>query len=500
MLYITGKEETLEQLRIMEGFGGSLLEYQKKFAELNPNLCSVFPGCVAVLPRFVMINLVNEPIVLLDHSKEVAEIVNNFDESERELIRKMQEDKFDLVSLIEANLIVEEFNEYIVKNPPSLPNNAATPSPFQQSLFDWSLGNLDEKDNWLSQPIVSTPFERLNKATTQESFLDWSSRTFNRGVDALEKSPGFQAKNTLFELMKQRLEVNLQHEKFKNGTLKPGKGEVKALVKKAQELTRQIKRLAAEQVALNEAKIIQAKSKEVLGYTLQELKKVRTNVVSIKEAQQGEAAVARLLLERLNKTGLKLFRNFLKGAKAAGTGLGNVVGAVGVVQSVNTVNEVGRQGGNVSCAAASETAGFFANLWMLAAAGGSLMAMGSRFINPSMVSAIGTGVAALGGLLFQSGFIGLGSAILTCVPGIGWVVLGIAGGIALALFTNSVKETTNQGCVAMTEVSKTVAEQITDFATEEYQKLMNFFDNLAMEADRNFNNFIKQNMYPPMGR
>ena len=112
MLYMCDSNEMLKDLMVKEGFTGTLLEYQKQFAALNPELCAKFPRYKESLPAYMPITLVAVPTLdPVTRGVTVGELIR-FSFEERQKLRKMQEEQRDLPTEVGLTEMMEELQVY----------------------------------------------------------------------------------------------------------------------------------------------------------------------------------------------------------------------------------------------------------------------------------------------------------------------------------------------------------------------------------------------------
>ena len=212
MLYICDSAETLKILMAKEGFTGTLAEYQKKFAEANPELCAQHPKYKEKLPAHMPITLVTVPTF---HAPTRAETVNEllrFSAEERQTLRQMQEAERDIPTEITLSDMMEEAQEYA--------------EGFRK---------------WLKTPLVLTPWSTINSSLTDKTLFKLSGETLKFGAERISNSAQYYHLDKLYDNMMKRDLLNRQLHMLRGQTGKEIQAVRKELEKQIKELTTKIK-------------------------------------------------------------------------------------------------------------------------------------------------------------------------------------------------------------------------------------------------------------------
>ncbi len=386
MIYISGQNDSLAELQAREGIPGSLDEYRRKLAELNPELFRKLPKDIKQLPPYTPIYLVTVPKFDMRYSAEIARIVQGYSTLERQTIRNMQEADHDIATSVTTMDLMEDFQTF-----------------------------LSDTKKTLSEPIIATPVYEFNRSLTQKSWLKMSAETLKYAGDFTTMTRGFSEKNKLFELMRQRDLLN--HEFLELRGLKGSAAAAarRKLEGKTKELTAQIKKLIPKHVAASA-------KKNILGLKPEDAAKVRANSTSLKLAKKGVEQIKTTHLDRLTTSGLARLQKMVKGFKVMGDGVKKFATYTNYGLATYSIAEAYAKGGNVARTAFREGTSLYAGTLLSAAAGGGLATLGGI--------AIGT----------LAGDAALGAAILVCYPVIGWVVLIVAGAAVAGYISYQTKE------------------------------------------------------------
>jgi hypothetical protein len=386
MLYISGPNDTLLDLHVQEGFEGSFADYQKKFAELNPELVKKIPKDTHKLPMYMPMQLVTMPGQDFKHSSEAARIISTYSLQERQVLRVMQEENHDIPTSVTTTNLLEDFQMY--------------------------LGGIKKQ---LGAPLIVTPIYELNRSLTEKSLIKMSGESLKHAAFLKETSTSYFNKNKLFELMKKRDELNHEWLKLRGQKGAGSAAARRALERQTKDLTAQIKKLIPKQIATSGEKYIH-------GLKADEAAKLRHGASSLKLAKKGAAKIKATHLDRLTVTGLAKQRSLIKGFKVLGDGVKKFATYTNYALAAYAIEETYVQGGNVAKTAFREGTSLYAGTLLSAAAGGGLATLGGI--------AIGT----------LAGDATLGAAILVCYPVIGWVVLVVAGATVAGFVSYQTKE------------------------------------------------------------
>ncbi len=372
MLYISDADETLKGLMVKEEFTGTQLEYERKFAEMNPEFCAKFPNYKDKLPDYMPMVLVTQPI--FDPSCR-AEIVNElflFSDEERQSLRIMQEQQWDIPVQIALTDVLKGLQEYA--------------SGFRK---------------WLDVPLVVSPWKDLGSALTRASLFDFSEGTLKFGAERIENSSRYILLDKLYKNMMMRDLLNRQLHMLRD---KRG-GEALAIKK---DLSKQIKELNALIKKQLPEKMSKALPKYVnKRFTADEIAKMRSSSYSSK-------ATVTTKIDVLNKSGLGRLKAMTSELKMLGEGVNKTAALLNYGVVAYDAKEAYKTGGGKAAMRTFVT-------------GASAI-----YITSSAVSAVG-GTTALGGFVIGTlaGDAALGTTLLICSPVLGWVIV-IGVGVAVS--------------------------------------------------------------------
>ncbi len=373
MLYMCDSNETLKDLMVKEGFTGTLLEYQKQFAALNPELCAKFPRYKESLPAFMPITLVTVPT--LDPATRgvtVSELMR-FSLEERQALRKMQQEQRDVPTEIGLTDMMEELQVYA--------------AGFRR---------------WLKHPLVVTPWTEINNGLTDKSLFKLSGETLKFGAEKLSSSAQHNLVDKLYNAMLQRDLLNRQVHMLQDKKVLGAMMQKQELEKQIKELTVQIKQLLPAKLTKVAGKYVHKK------FSLEEVRKMRANCYSVKKARAGKILTTDL--DVFNRSGLARLKVMIKGMKWLGGAFGKGATLLNYAVVTYDAKEAYHTGGAKSAARAFVTgaSAVYLTSQAMAAAGGT--------------AAVGT--FAIGAI---SGDLAAGTALLMCSPVLGWVVVIVAG-------------------------------------------------------------------------
>src|SRR3990167_10183653 len=180
MLYISGSNEHVSQLKEKEEYKGTLADYLEKFNALNPHLFSKPTVQSGQLPSFMPMCLVSEPPASAFGTEEVLRELSRFSLLERQKLRDMQENNYDFPTLIALTEMMEQLQSYAID--------------FRNSL-----------DN----PLISTPWNTLNRSVTKVALVDIFSESAGIGLNSILRSNRFRTLDNLYENMMKRDALNL---------------------------------------------------------------------------------------------------------------------------------------------------------------------------------------------------------------------------------------------------------------------------------------------------
>ena len=371
MLYISGSNEHVSQLKEKEEYKGTLADYLEKFNALNPHLFSKPTVQSGQLPSFMPMCLVSEPPASAFGTEEVLRELSRFSLLERQKLRDMQENNYDFPTLIALTEMMEQLQSYAID--------------FRNSL-----------DN----PLISTPWNTLNRSVTKVALVDIFSESAGIGLNSILRSNRFRTLDNLYENMMKRDALNLELFTLKN---QRGSGVIQSrqnLEKQIKELTREIKQLLPKKLDSTMTKYLNNRM------TPENVQKMRVDSFSKKMARKGRFATTNL--DVLNRTGLSRLRTMIEKLKTVSDHAGAVsmflgVGAVAfdTVQAYNNNKDVTR------------------TLLTGAAGVGTGVAIGSAFASASSFGALTIGAFA--------GDVALSGTLLLCLPVVGWIVATAVG-------------------------------------------------------------------------
>lgn len=372
MLYISGPNDTLKDLMTKEGFQKTLPEYERQFALQNPELCAKHPDFKKKLPAFAPIFLIHQGPFDAATRPEVVNELQTFTQAERQTLRMMQENHFDITSQIAMTDIMEELQRYA--------------SGFR---------------SWLKSPLVVTPWKDVNSALTDKSLFKLFAETSKFSSSHITASPRFYILDQLYEDMMARDALNRQ--------LFMLRSQKSADLGLLRELEREIKTLTGKIKKGLPKKIANARSKYVhRRFTADEIRRMRANSYSAKGARTGTPVTTHL--DVLNKSGLARLRTMVGGLKKLGNGVGKAA----------TMINYGAVAYDTAEAYKSGTAKDAARTFITGAS--------AVYLTSQAVTAMG-GTTALGGLVLGSlaGDATIGATLLVCSPVLGWVLVVVTG-------------------------------------------------------------------------
>lgn len=379
MLYISGENEKLQDLKEREGFEGTLSDYMQKLRALNPHLKLDTASSSQILPSYIPVYLVLEPSSIASYEKEqVVHELNRYSIEERKTLREMQVHEYDIISQVTLADIMEDLQHYSAK--------------FREKLDD---------------PLITTPWTAFNRSFTTTSLVDIFSEASILGAESIEKWKLTTGLEQLYENMLARDSLNtrlhlLQGEK--------GAKAIKLrqnLAKQIADLDRQIKLQLPRKIDSTMTKYLHTR------FTPEEARRLRVTSYSKKMARKGRLATTQL--DILNKTGLTRLRKVISQLKSLGGYLDKSSKYLGIgVVAYDTIKAY-RDNGKVARTLFSGAVGIAAGTMLVNAAGGT---------------------TALGGMVIGTlGGTALSTTALVCIPGVGWVV--IIAVVAVGVVTTS---------------------------------------------------------------
>ena len=398
MLYISGPNETLRELKEKEGYAGTLQEYERLFAQANPALCLENPNYKGLLPPYKSMFLVVEGAFDMSTKDETLKYLSQFSTEEMQVLRQLQEDgNGDLVSHVALTEVMEELQNY-----------ATQFRRFLKTSTDRTLDKAGELKQFLSTPFILTPWKDFNNALSRQSVFELTGETAAASSELLKRTTTYVFWDSLYNKMMEKDALVREWNRLAGKTDKISKEKVLEIKKKIGELEKEIRDQLPKKLSDKIPKNVHKR------FTNDELKKMRARAPTPRSARKVQARVTNL--DVLNKSGLGRLWSMIKGLKSvggavnAGTKLLNY-GAV----AYDTIDAY-RTNGKVVRAFVAGAASVYVTTQITAAAGGT---------------------AALGGLMLGTlaGDAAVGATILICSPVIGWVVLIVTGIVVAGFIT-----------------------------------------------------------------
>ncbi|MCE2982976.1 MAG: hypothetical protein LW832_05365 [Parachlamydia sp.] len=286
MLYISGKNETLKDLKEKEGFEGSLSEYALKFNELNKKLNFKISNSIQTVPPYTPLFPVLQPTPLNSHRLCVAQEIANYSNIERETLREMQEQQIELPALFATQNLLSEYTTHV--------------SSIRKKLTD---------------PIIQTPWkfwnENVNVHLTRDLIPDMIAEGAFYKANSIQKSFLFKGLNQLEKDMLTMDALQIQLHSIRNQ-----KGAKAFIVK--QNLQSQIRTLAPQIKQQILPKIQDELSKHLnANYSAEELKKMSRPSFGEKMARNGKMKT--IYLDLSTRTSLNRMREIIPLFKNVGT-------------------------------------------------------------------------------------------------------------------------------------------------------------------------------------
>lgn len=380
MVYISGPNDTLQGLKEKEGYAGDLSSYAQECLNRNPEMCRRYPGFKQKLPAYTPVFLPSEDPVDLETRQDIWNELSKFSQEERKMLYELQQQGADIPTQVATTSFMEKFQEYA-----------------------------EMVRQWLKVPLITTPWDFFNKSLTNKSTFKGVGESSNYISTLVKKSSSDLDK--LYEAMLERDNLNQQLY-----LLKDQKGsEVSVLRRnldaKIKEVTKTIKQLLPKKIDAAMNQYLRRK------FTPDAVRKMRANCYSAKATRGGSLLTTKLQV--LNKSGLSRLRTMVNGLKTVGQQINFCAKLLNwAVVGYDTLKAY-KTGGNVARTFIT----------------GAL----SVYLSGQAVAAMG-GTAALGGFVLGSGITAsnliLGSTVLVCVPGVGWIALAVglvaAGAVSYA--------------------------------------------------------------------
>lgn len=415
MLYISGRGETLKELRVKEGYTSPLDAYENEFAKQNPGMCSKYPSYKKVLPPYTPMFLVIDEASDPEHKKEILQELSTFSTDELKVLKELQESNADLGTQIAFDFLMDDYREYVDEFQTDLKTSPLPPAPSNHWLdkpFAKPLDNLRAVRDWLNAPVILTPWQTANGILKNKILPKTIAETTSFASKSLSSSQYFKTMDPLFEHMLSRDILNRQLQ-----IMKDVKGSTVAISKANLEKqikfhTAQIKQLLPKRLDSYMQKALSSK------FTPSLLRKLRANCYSAKAARGGKLLTTDL--DVLNKSGLTRLRSMIKGLKGTGQLLKTGVKVLNYGAVALDTYDAYENGGNIAKT-------FITGTLSVAATTGVVNMMG--------------GTAAVGALVVNSipGAAAFGVTVLSCTPVVGWGVL-IVGIVASAAIGYGIKK------------------------------------------------------------
>lgn len=383
MVYITGPEDTLKQLKEKTGTMGSLEVYEKTCLMCNPEMCAKYPNYKQKLPPYTPIFLISEDPVDNETRKEVWYELSKYSQEERKTLYELQESGSDIPTQVAVSSMMEEFQKYA--------------AGLRQ---------------WLKTPLILTPWEATKDIVTNKHIFKAVGESTSHVSTVVKGSGIYKNLDTLYENMLARDELNRKLHMLKD---QKGVGALKkSLEKQIQDLTIKIKQQLPKK--LNDKMVTHLRNK----LSPDAVKKMRIGSYSAKAAKSGRLLTTNLQV--LDRSGLGRLRTIVGGLKKLGKGINQGAKMLNYGIVLYDTYDAYNNGGSV--ARTFITGGL------------------AVYLSSQAVAAVG-GTAALGGLVIGGGVTAsnlvLGSTVLVCCPVIGWTVL-IVGLVAAAVVSYGVKK------------------------------------------------------------
>jgi hypothetical protein len=113
MLYISGKNETLKDLKEKEEFEGSLSEYALKFNELNNKLNFKISNSIQTLPPYTPLFPVLQPAPLNPYQIDIARELGNYSFAERHTLQEMQERQIEIPAILASKKVLSDYSSLL---------------------------------------------------------------------------------------------------------------------------------------------------------------------------------------------------------------------------------------------------------------------------------------------------------------------------------------------------------------------------------------------------
>ncbi len=385
MVYISGKKETFENLKLKEGYLGSLESYKQEFYKHNPHITL----SSNLIPDYIPFFPVSGGQYENSEIQAIISEVSRFSYEEREKLWYLQESHHDAPTLLALQDIMKEGQE-----------------------------SAEEFRRWFDNPLISTPWISSGPALNKSSLIDFFGESSSFGSDLVRHSNRFRTIDKLYELMFRRDALNNEI-----AILCAEKNKIiyrQRLIR----LENEIKKLTGEIKQLLPKKL-ESKMQKYLGrhFTADEIRKMRMNSYSAKMANKG-GRFASLNLDVLNRSGLKQLKNIISGMRKIGEYAGKISFILNAGFVAYDTHEAYINGGNVGRTLFAGTAG-----------------VGAATVLSSVVSTSSLGALTIGAV---AGDAAIGGALLVCSPIIGTFVAIVVGVVAISIVTYGVQKFAGQ--------------------------------------------------------
>jgi hypothetical protein len=383
MVYITGPDDTLRQLKEKTGTMGSLEVYEKTCLMCNPEMCAKYPNYRQKLPPYTPIFLISEEPVDNETRKEIWYELSKYSDNERQGLYELQEEGADIPTQVAVSSLMEDLQSY-----------AATVR------------------QWLKTPLILTPWEATKDIVTNKHIFKAFGEGTSHVSTVIKGSDIYTKLDTLYEHMLARDELNRKLHMLQG---QKGMGALKkSLENQIKDLTQKIKLQLPKKLDAAMVKYLRKK------FSPDAVKKMRANSYSAKAAKSGRLLTTNLQV--LDRSGLGRLRTIVKELKRLGKGVNQAAKMLNYGIVLYDTYDAYNKGGNV--ARTFITGGL------------------AVYLSSQAVAAVG-GTAALGGIVIGGGVTAsnlvLGSTVLVCCPIVGWTAL-IVGLVAAAVVSYGVKK------------------------------------------------------------
>jgi len=405
MVYISGPNDTLKQLKEKTGTLGSLEVYEKTCAMLNPEMCAKCPNYKQKLPPYTPIFLISEDPVDGETRKEIWYELSKYSVEERAMLYSLQQDGSDIPTQVAVSSFMEDFQDYA--------------AGLRQ---------------WLKTPLIVTPWKQASEIVTNKHLIKAFGESTSHVSTVIKGSSTYRNLDILYENMLARDELNRKLHMLQG---QKGVGALKqSLEKQIADLTQKIKQQLPKKLDAAMVKYLRKR------FSPDAVKKMRANCYSVKAAKGGTLLTTNLQV--LDRSGLGRLRTLVSRLKKLGKGVNQGAKMLNYGIVVYDTYDAYKNGGNV--ARTFITGGL------------------AVYLSSQAVAAVG-GTAALGGLVIGGGMTAsnllLGSTILISCPVVGWTAL-VVGLVAAAAVSYAAKKGVEGVWDLGDQVSQEVYKQASD--------------------------------------